>query len=207
MLATLVLSGCASNAISGNSSVPKDLITTASQGESGMVFCSIGSNFSQGQGLSFRALGSTAEGHFYYTYAPPFFNSYDIKEGKSAISIKYARLPPGDYELVDVGFYVNRSPMGETTYKSKEKFSIPFKVTANKVTYLGSFMSQKIMGKTIIGFPRDVGAYFVVTDQFDRDFAVLKTKDASVETMSSNKMILDPDAVQLPVFKSKVLSP
>jgi len=176
------------------------------QGSSGMVFCSIGGNFSS-QSLYFRAVGSTSEGRLYHAPDEVFGTSYDIKEGRSQAGILFARLPPGDYELVDVQFFENRAQFGTTTYKSKEKFSIPFKVTANEVTYLGSFMSQKMMGKTLIGLPRSVGGYFVVSDQFDRDFALLKTKDASVETMSSNKMILDPDAVQLPVFQSKVLPP
>lgn len=196
----LILSGCTSGVVA----VPKELkIDAASQDKSGMVFCSIGGDFS-GQGLYFRAVGSASEGRFYYDGSLPG-SSYDIREGRAKAGILFTRLPPGDYELVNVDLFANRGQFGSTNYSWKEKFSIPFNVTANEVTYLGAFMSRAIMGKTILGFPKDIAGYFVVSDHFERDLGLLKTKDASVENMPSKKMIPDPDSVQLPVFQSKVV--
>lgn len=197
----LILSGCASTSVR----VAEELRIAASQGKSGMVFCSLGGDFLN-QSLYFRAVGSAAQG--WLSHNKDFFHiSHDIKEGKDRAGIVFARLPPGDYELVDVSFFTRRGVHGATDYRSKRKFSIPFTVTENEVIYLGAFMSHMTKGRNFLGLPVDTGGYYVIADHFERDLTLLKIKEASVEGMASKKMVVDPDAVQLPIFQSKRLLP
>jgi hypothetical protein len=95
-------------------------------------------------------------------------------------SVFSAHLPPGNYELFNVRFFENRGSMGTTTFTSKVDFSVPFSVEEGKATYLGQFVGKRLVGKNILHLPVSAGGYYVVSDQVERDIAILEKRGESV---------------------------
>jgi hypothetical protein len=131
----------------------------------------------------------------------------DINEPTGHGSVFFARLPVGDYELYNVSFFVNRGQFGSTTFSAKTPFSIPFSIRENEATYLGAFLAHAVWGKNFFGLRIPAGGYFVVTDRFDRDYGVLRTKEGVGELSGTAKQVVDTGAANLPYFQAKPSNP
>lgn len=118
--------------------------------------------------LLFRSMDGDITGEIAFSRSiivtPDTHYSTDSERG----SVFSLELPEGNYEFYDVRFYHTGS-FARTTIRSRQEFSAPFTVEANRVSYLGSFVAHGAwrMDDPTIGSP--IGGYFTVADQFDRD--------------------------------------
>ncbi len=123
------------------------------------------------------------------------------------------KLPPGDYELVNFEIYNDglHGPGGaqltsDMWWKSKEDFSIPFKISEGAATYVGEFKAVGmrfhpfLKGKYAVG-----GAYFVVSDKSDRDVAIAKQKQPAIKKVELS--VPNVDALNNPLLRSKESPP
>jgi hypothetical protein len=99
-------------------------------------------------------------------------------------------IPAGQYEFFDL-WMVAASAFGSTEYRPKEQFSIPFKVEAGTVNYLGEFRAYPTVGRNIFGMLLPAGGYFVVRDQEARDTQLLIKRRGGVPVESIRKIVLD----------------
>jgi hypothetical protein len=153
------------------------------------------------QSLIFRAKGTTEEGAFTFVHDGLTNVPLDFQEDRTRGTLFFARLPVGDYELVDVRFFINRAQFGTTTFTAKQKFSIPFVVREGHAVYLGEFVAQPIMGTNFFGMSIPAGGVFVVADRFDRDSSLLRSKEGVSQGLTYQKALVDPHVLSLPLFQ------
>ena len=199
-LLVLIIAGCATVQ---PVTVPEGLPTVA-PGRSGIVFGTIGLSgntpFTQ-HALVYRAKGGKATGQFVFRRSGIVDTQIDFTEGRTTGSLFFARLPAGEYELVNVRFFENRAQFGTTTFSSKTEFSVPFTIAEGKATYLGEFLSATSMGKNVFGLSVPAGGYFFVADRLQRDRSLLVAKEASAASMEIANSTLDPVALKVPFFQ------
>lgn len=186
LVLALVVSGCA-NVRPG---VPASL-AAAPTANGGWVFGSIGVKGATAfttQGFLYRAKGAGdgALVAFKYDSRPAFASPLPFAKnlfsdkpdffdaGDLAVVFAY-QLPAGEYELYDVHFFINGGQLS-TRIRSKEPFSIPFKVSAGAATYLGEFLARSATGRNVIGLPGISHASFAMRNRSARDLAALKRK-------------------------------
>lgn len=102
-------------------------------------------------------------------------------EERGVVLIK--KLPPGDYKLINFEIYMNGANLVPSMWwKSKDDFSIPFKISTGTGTYLGDFKAVGQIFRSVFGLKHAIGgAYFVVSDKSSRDIPVAKQKLASLD--------------------------
>jgi hypothetical protein len=178
--------------------------------KAGIVFGSVGvggrSGFSD-QGLRYRAIGATEGALIRFRQNGILDTPVDFSEGESRGSVFAMRLPPGEYELHNVHFFVNRGQFGTTTFTAKGDFSIPFKVVEGTATYLGEFLTYPITGRNVFGGRVPGGGYFVVSSKLDRDFLILARKGFPIPRERVSDATVDPRLVRSPMFQEKPLPP
>jgi hypothetical protein len=206
-LLTLVLlvTACASVP----ATVPKSLQVEAA-GKSGLVFGSIangeGIHYSV-FGLRYRAVGSKEEGEFRYMHDWMHIanTKSDFERDDAEGSVFSAHLPPGNYELFNVRFFENRGSMGTTTFTSKVDFSVPFSVEEGKATYLGEYVGQRLTGRSIIYLPVSAGGYYVVSDQMERDIAILERRGETVPRDGVQNVVSKVIEANVPLLRKEVI--
>jgi hypothetical protein len=175
--------------------------------KSGVVFGSIGVGARSpytNQGLRYRAKGSAESGSIQFVQSGIIDTPIDFADGQTKGSVFAIRLPPGEYELYNVLFFVNRAQFGSTTFSSKADFSIPFTVTEGSATYLGEFMTHSVYGKNFFGMSMPGGGYFVVANKLDRDFSFLAKKAVHIP----RERVTDATvSIPHPMFRAKPLPP
>lgn len=97
----------------------------------------------------------------------------DRKNGAGSVFSAY--LPPGEYELYGIRLFENLGSM-TTTFHTKVDFSIPFTVAKGETVYLGAFLATTTKGKNLLGMSVPSGAYFLVSNQLQRDVGLLAKK-------------------------------
>lgn len=197
------LSGCASM---DQISIPANL-SVASTEKFGGVVVSVGSGLEGGftaQTLMFRAKGSDGVGRITFVRGELIMTKGkpDFVETQNRGMVFFVALPSGEYEIIDVSFFINHGQFGSQTFSAREKFSIPFSVIDGRGTYLGEFISRVTYGRNVFGIRIPAGGYFVVSDRFDRDVVLLKRKaDVGPIPATIQKSVVDAKAVALPLFK------
>jgi|GEM_PF-1017788 len=99
----------------------------------------------------------------------------DFKEFDTHGGIFLRELPPGDYEFYNF-ILVQSSGTYTKSFESKEDFSIPFTVEANKLNYIGQIKLFVLTGRNIFGMILNNGGYWEVSDQIERDLPIVKDK-------------------------------
>jgi hypothetical protein len=196
---TVVLAGCANNKLVQVS----ESLEPASPDKGGIVFGSIGvgpSSEFDSHVFSFRESGgkggAIAFKSDFMSRTPRDFRN-DLSQG----AVFFARLRPGDYEITGASFYVGRGQFSHWIH-SREKFSIPFRVKEGHASYLGEFLSGTEKARNLIGIPIPVGGYFVVSDRYERDLAILRTKEGVGELAKPEKAVIDVKAIDNPFFRT-----
>lgn len=196
----ILLSGCAT----GSTRLP-DNMRNIEQGKSGYVFGVIGVGETGGfnsQSITFRAKGTTTPGYFVFTNNGIMDVPADIREGKGKAALFYAKLPVGDYEITGVKFFTNGGGVvASRTYTLDDEISIPFNIIEGHAKYLGEFIANSTTGKSVLGLPVTTGGYFMVSDHFDRDAALFKSKTGEGDNLVFAKYIIGSDTVSVPVFQ------
>jgi len=90
-------------------------------------------------------------------------------------------LPPGDYEIFNYDCFTYRGAVSRNVYmdfsdnfSAKGAFSIPFTIQPGRATYVGAFRAIAVPAKNLIGMTVTGGAYFILTDQRERDTALAR---------------------------------
>jgi hypothetical protein len=202
----VLISACATV---GPGEVPSGL-SEAPPEKTGLVFGSVGVGGPtpfQTQGLRYRAMGSSENALIFFRKGGLMDTPVDFSEGAARGSVFAMRLPPGDYELYNVLFFVNRAQFGSTTFTAKGNFSIPFKVVEGTATYLGEFLTYPVTGKSIFGGRVPSGGYFVVSNKLDRDFSILARKGFPIPRERVSDATVDPRLARSPMLQEKPLPP
>jgi hypothetical protein len=103
-------------------------------------------------------------------------------------------LVPGEYELFNWMLYVTRA--GGYGYVSPKTPPPPhnFTIRAGAITYLGGLHVDPIMGKNVFGLPLVFGGSPDISDQSERDFAILKAKYPNISNWPVQSSL--PEAAQ-----------
>lgn len=89
------------------------------------------------------------------------------------------RLPPGSYEVYNLGAVTSHS--GATvTFSLRSEISIPIEVKPGHSVYIGQFEAIGVMGPNRVGITIPVDVRFQVSDQSGRDFSFALRKDSAV---------------------------
>ena len=106
-------------------------------------------------------------------------------------------VPPGRYEFYSYFSVRNFGQFGSTQYRSKQDFSVPFAVEANKTHYLGEYRALAFIGRNIFGMSLADGGYFHLLNSQERDTALLaKKRKAPVDEPIVN-IVPNPDQSSL----------
>jgi hypothetical protein len=100
------------------------------------------------------------------------------------------RLPPGQYAIED--FHFGGSMPGVATYSwsSAKPFVIPFSITPNQATYIGSYMRSPSFG-TPLQPQLGAAGFFVISDQAARDLPIARRKVPQLEVVNSQVTNVD----------------
>jgi len=196
----VVMAGCATNKLVRITAS----LEPGSSDKTGIVFGSIGvgpSSEFDSQVFNFRETGGKDSGAIvfknYFMARPPL----DFRDDRSQGAVFFARLLPGDYEITGAPFYVGRGQFSYWIY-SRHKFSIPFRVKEGHATYLGEFLAGTEKARNLFGIPIPATGYFVVSDRYERDFAILRTKEGVGELANPEKAVIDVKAIDNPFFRA-----
>jgi hypothetical protein len=149
------------------------------------------------QRIVFKKSGSVETGSFTYVRSPTITVPVDIEEGEKKATLFAVRLPPGRYELFDVFF-----ALGNKSFGAERPFVIPFEVAEGRATYLGEFLSFSVLGKNFIGAVVYDGAYFVVSDQLQRDQTLLIKRYPEIRTLSVDNVSRRMLEANVPSFRA-----
>lgn len=122
-------------------------------------------------------------------------------EGGRAVQVFAVPLPPGDYEFFT---YLGYAPgSGDTNYaRPRVDFSIPFKITEGRTTYVGEYIvdsrpQMRSTGRLV------AEARFVVADRLDRDLAAARGAGRPVGTAAPARAVPDVKRMNLPNFSAR----
>ena len=182
-------------------------ISQPPSGQGGVLFGSLGvgmqTPYTQ-QGLRYRLKGKKESALIVFRESGIGIGDtpIDFTEGAAKGSVFAIRLPPGEYELCNVYFFVNRGQYGSASFTAKNDFSIPFRVTEGDATYLGEFLTYSTTGKNFLGMSVPGGGYFVVNDKLERDYALLGKKGIVIPKERVIDSTIDTSSIHLPIFQA-----
>lgn len=102
--------------------------------------------------------------------------------------LRAIELPPGEYVFTHWNFF---NGSGETFYP-KDLGTLPFKVQAGRVAYVGSFDLDLQRGKNVFGVEIALDPWLLVSDKRDRDLPLLPQKFPAIPSELVDIQILDP---------------
>jgi hypothetical protein len=112
-------------------------------------------------------------------------------------------LPPGDYEVYAFSMAnIGNNYVASTFFGSRQEFSLRFTIRPGRATYLGDFMAVGTYGKNFFGMTVPDGAYYVVTDHFDRD--VTRAKALTPALGLADDGYVDPTTLGSPLLRKDV---
>jgi hypothetical protein len=98
---------------------------------------------------------------------------FDFTEDGSFGSIAVFRLPAGRYELFDYAMTQDVFG-GSIIHTPSRRFSIPFEVVPNAVSYVGELKIERIESARFLGLPNADKVRFDLTDEEARDTEIFK---------------------------------
>ena len=131
---------------------------------------------------------------------------FDNEDENGAVFVR--AVPAGDYEIYNFSIIAFRGFAG-IAISSKTDFSIPFSIQAGKASYVGSFKAypadegSKSLISQLFTYP-DVGIYFVVTDESERDIPIARAKTAG--TLAVTHAVPNVDQIGNMLLRSSVLT-
>lgn len=142
--------------------------------------------------LDYRRIGSDEMGTVSFSpkkkleLMPFLTQKTDFEDNNEMGVIEVIKLPPGNYEL----FKIEGALYGgivQWRWLSQGGFSIPFTIEAGTATYLGHFQGHSTSVHSILslGAPFPSGAYFVVSNQDDRDSTIARKKVPAVQDVKT----------------------
>jgi hypothetical protein len=138
-----------------------------------------------GYSILFRKADRSADGAVWWGQDSPYDQrKLDINDSNETGVVDVRRLPPGDYEIFnyDIDWV---GGLGRRNWKSKQDFSIPFTIKSGQATYVGEFMAAPVEQHGLLpSMPADDELYFVLANKADRDIAIAKQKEASINEVS-----------------------
>lgn len=120
-------------------------------------------------------------------------------------------LPAGDYEICDsftknwqmpAQYYQNGTyipPMGGGGWRPGQPISIPLKIEAGKLNYIGRYKAVLIKGY-VLGLPTANGAFWVVTDHQAADLPYVLQKNAPLTNLPAVSAVPPKDKLPAPLF-------
>lgn len=173
--------------ISGCATFPTTRLDTGMEapanGPAGYLFGTIGhgSRFDfTTNAVYFRRVGSAATGSFHFSHTIGINPPIDVRQGEAKATLFMARLTPGRYELVDMRIAMYLGPSASLEFSAAEPMRIPFEIVEGRATYLGEFLSFPVHGKNFFGGATVDAAYFVVSDQLQRDRTLLVERNPTL---------------------------
>ncbi len=215
LLFALLLSGCAA---SGTASVAKAYQPQPGEPVGWLAgsLAARGGEFGSfsGNSVDFRLVGGKHAGNF-YLYVVGTMDGYppkiDLVEGNNFLQTYLVPMKPGRYEVYAGSMSTDTGMASFSVNSKKNQVSLPFQIEAGKVTYLGAFTTESFGGKNLFGQRIRAGAYFVVTNERERDLALLAKKgvmpDPAVEVVEAVPAFeLQDIFVRAPMLDGKGLS-
>jgi len=204
LLAFSLVAGCAS----ARDRVPEDY----SGADAGWLVVSIrttGDNQLANLAMDIRAKDAVRSANLAYngrSRVTP--RDFDTEDGTGAVFVR--PLPAGDYEIHKVRASGSVGSIGAVV-SSRTEFSIPFAIQAGRATYVGSFKAHPTGSAKIEGGLADffegvifAGAFFVVTDDIERDIPIAKSKSSGIVTVEH--AVPDVDRICLEFSSPPLLS-
>ena len=179
IIMSLILAGCGST----NFSYVDDDMKASGLNDGGYVIASM-VNDTDGNDVSpftraklhFRNIDTGEKGYLGIIKPDIIYKNDEdiIVSGKVGHSIAML-LKPGNYEFYSFTFDFDLGTI-LNTWQPKKEFSIPFTVYKGKTICIGEFNTKAEWGKNIVGFPVIIGGYFELTNQSERDIALVTKK-------------------------------
>jgi hypothetical protein len=115
-------------------------------------------------------------------------DDFDTPESKGGVFA--FNLPAGRYTLFNFRLFEGKG-FGYRDFRSREDFSIPFEVRANATNYIGEIKLQPLMmGRSFLfNTPEHSGGVWYISDQIDRDLAILRKTRPEVPTGNVTSVI------------------
>lgn len=148
--------------------------------------------------LDFRRRGGAEAGHvFWVSDSDPLAigAKADFKGPEGNGIVGSVRLAPGDYE-----FYNFVAHMNTVDYSAKNDFSIPFTVTANGITYLGSYSFAALWTRGLLITEWPTRPMISISNQQARDIAIFTSRVPEGAGMTVRTSVPDPRTLALPFF-------
>jgi len=175
---------------SADSACDKDASLLGYKGsDAGRLIIAFGSNHGMdyaGYRLNYRAKSGCGKAFISHLHAN--FNIFtallpqkqpDIDDAAEEAEVWVVPLAPGEYEFYDFEIWSDNGIV-RNRFSPREEFSVPFTIKTGTSTYLGDFRAMALNGRNIVGFPVEGGAYFMISDQSDRDLKIAKAHDPAV---------------------------
>ena len=207
----LLVASCTGSVIeaSADSSCDEDARLGGYKGsDAGRLIIAFGSNHGMdyaGYRLNYRAKSGCGKAFLSHLHAN--FNIFtallpqkkpDIDDAAEEAEVWVVPLAPGEYEFYDFEIWSDNGIV-RNRFSPREKFSVPFTIKAGTSTYLGDFRAMALSGRNIVGFPVEGGAYFMISDQSDRDLNIAKAHDPAVREVE--KAVPDAQALGSSYFR------
>ena len=200
LLATLLVTGCATNLLTPQPVTQADLNENR-----GILVGSFSrdSNAPQYYSQTFR-FKSMSSGETFDITSQPTFNIFsgktpdDFQTPESKGGIFIFSLPPGEYTFYNFRLYQSNGYVNQNWW-SEEDYSIPFKVNANTVNYIGEIKLIPNLGKNLFGMKVHAGGYWEISNQKERDSALISSKHPFISMENAIDIIPEKKEVFTPL--------
>lgn len=99
-------------------------------------------------------------------------SDFEVEDGRGHVLVM--PLAAGDYEFYSWRIYSNNGQM-ESSWESREDYSIPFSITPGKGLYMGELRVEHTFGKNMFNMIIPAGGIFTCFDEYDRDMPLLNS--------------------------------
>ena len=199
LLAIFFVTGCATNSLT-----PKPVSKTDINENSGILIGSFSRDprkppyYSQ----TFR-FKNVSTGEMYDIKSQATFNMFsgktqdDFKTPNSNGGIFIFSLPSGEYTFYNFRLYQSNGSSYQN-WSSNKPYSIPFKINANAVNYIGEVKLIPKMEKGFFGMQVHAGGVWEIRDQIERDTKFISLKhpfismDSAINIVPMKKEIVTP---------------
>lgn len=130
-----------------------------------------------------------------------FGQQIDFEDTRTVGAVFIEILPPGDYKIYNYNIYLNGGA-SQFNWSAKTDFSIPFTIKPHETTYIGNLNAVGLVGRGLLGMPVDAGAYFVLSDQSQRDIPLAKIKSKAPLPEPVTIQVVDPQSAGSPMIRS-----
>jgi hypothetical protein len=119
----------------------------------------------------------------------------DFKTAASRGVVGSIRFAPGDYELYN---FLVHFPSRDVV--AREPFSIPFKVEAGKVTYIGEYLFAAAYGENFFGMTVPAYPLIMTSDKQARDVPIFRSRNPEAVSAIVRVNVADVRGMNLPFF-------